>query len=101
MTQKRRYSRRKKDEPVGQADIFGKVHGLEKLVRPPEVIESEGLKVIRFVITEEDRAVPGYLDEVKEQARRLQPEAKSRGKPPWMSAEWQAKRRKRAAGQSA
>lgn len=100
MTQRRRYSRRK-EGAVGQADIFGKVHGLDKLVRPPEVIESEGLKVIRFVMTESDRIVPGYLEEVKAQARRLQPETKSRGKPPWMNAEWQAKRRKRAAGKSA
>lgn len=79
---------------VCQADIFGTIHGLDKLVQPPDVIESEGLKVIHFAISESDKAVPGYLAEVKEQARRLLPETKSRGKPPWMKAEWQAKRRK-------
>lgn len=92
--------RRKQSSRVkaGQADIFGEVHGLDKLVQPPDVIESEGLKVVHFAISETDKFVPGYLAEVKTQARRLQPEAKSIGKPPWMTAEWQAKRRKRNAG---
>ncbi len=83
---------------VGQADIFGTIHGLDKLVQPPDVIESEGLKVIHFAISESDKAVPGYLAEVKEQARRLLPETKSRGKPPWANAHWQAQRRKKKAG---
>lgn len=90
-------SRKKADVAVGQVDVFGKIHGLDKLVTPPEVIESEGLRVIHFAISEEDRATPGYLAEVKEQARRLLPETKSRGKPIWMDAGWQARRRKRSA----
>lgn len=94
MTQRRRTSLPR----VGQADIFGKVHGLDKLVVPPEVIEQDGLKVIHFAISEADKDVPGYLDEVLEQARRLEPEVKSRGKAPWMTAEWQAKQRKKKAG---
>ena len=85
---------RAKEAPIGQVDVFGTIHGLDKLVQKPDVIESEGLRVIHFAISEEDRVVPGYLAEVKEQARRLLPETKSRGKPPWMKAEWQAKRRK-------
>lgn len=92
-------SKRRKEAPIGQVDVFGVVHGLDKLVQRPDVIESDGLKVIHFAISESDRAVPGYLTEVKEQARRLQPEVKSKGKPPWMNASWQARRRKqRAAG---
>lgn len=83
----------------GQADIFGSIHGLENLVTPPAVVEVDGLKVIRFAISEQDKAVPGYLDTVMEKARRLQPEVKSRGRPPWMDANWQAKRRKARAGQ--
>ena len=79
---------------TGQADIFGTIHGLDKLVKPPEIIESEGLRVIRFAISEDDKEVPGYLQEVKLQARKLLPEAKSTSKPPWMNAAWQAKRRK-------
>lgn len=85
---------RKRRVADGQADIFGTIHGLDKLVHPPSVIESEGLRVIHFAISEDDMAVPGYFKEVKEQARRLLPETKSRGKPPWFSAYWQAKRRK-------
>lgn len=82
---------------IGQVDVFGTIHGLDKLVQPPDVIESEGLKVIHFALSEEDRGVNGYLDEVVKQARRLQPETKSVGKPPWMTSEWQAKRRKKHA----
>ena len=90
--------REAKEVPVGQVDVFGTIHGLDKLVQKPDVIESEGLRVIHFAISEEDMAVPGYLAEVKEQARRLLPETKSRGKPPWMKAEWQAKQRKNRVG---
>lgn len=79
---------------LGQFDIFNHVHGLDKLVQQPDVIESEGLKVIHFAISEEDKKVPGYLEEVTQQARRLEPETTSRGKPPWMTAAYQAKRRK-------
>ena len=89
---------RAKEAPVGQVDVFGTIHGLDKLVQKPDVIESEGLRVIHFAISEEDRAVPGYLAEVKKQARMLLPETKSRGKPPWANASWQAKRRKKKAG---
>lgn len=87
-------AKKRKEAPVGQVDVFGVIHGLDKLVQPPDVIESEGLKVIHFAISEEDRTVPGYLAEVKEQARKLVPETKSTSKPPWMKPEWQAKRRK-------
>lgn len=79
-------------------DVFGTIHGLDRLVQKPAVIESEGLKVIHFSVKEEDRMTPGYLAEVKRQARMLEPETKSRGKPPWANAAWQAKRRKRKAG---
>lgn len=85
---------RKNQPSIGQFDIFNTVHKIEEIVRPPDVIESEGLKVIHFAISEEDKKIPGYLDTVIKQARTLQPEVKSRGKPPWMTAEWQAKRRK-------
>ena len=87
-----------KEAPIGQVDVFGTIHGLDKLVQKPDVIESEGLRVIHFAISEEDRAVPGYLAEAKKQARALLPETKSSGKPPWMKAEWQAKRRKNRVG---
>ena len=90
--------KQKKGAQTGQVDVFGTVHGLDKLVRPPEVIESEGLKVIHFAISEDDKAVPGWLDEVKRQARRLLPEVKSRGKPVWLTSAYQTKRRKAKMG---
>ena len=91
-------TRRKQSSPkIGQATVFGTIEGLDKLVQKPDVIESEGLRVIHFAISEEDRAVPGYLDEALKQARQLVPEAKSSSKPPWMNASWQAKRRKQRA----
>lgn len=93
MTQKRGSST--KD---GQVDVFGTVHGLERLVAPPDVIEMDGLRVIHFAISEDDKFVPGYLATVKEKARRLSPEVKSSGRPAWMSAEFQAKQRKKRAG---
>lgn len=90
--------RKVKEAPVGQVDVFGTIHGLDKLVQKPSVIESEGLRVIHFAISEDDRAVPGYLQTAMSKARRLEPEVKSRGKPPWMTAEYQEKRRKIKAG---
>lgn len=83
---------------TGQVDVFGKIHGLENMVVPPEVIDQDGLKVIHFAISEEDKAVPGYMDIILEKSRRLQPETKSRGKAPWATVEWQTKRRKAKAG---
>lgn len=87
-------ARKKKKADAGQSDIFGKIAGLDKLVQQPDVLESEGLKVIHFAIKHDDKEVPGFLEEAMTQARRLLPETKSVGKPPWMSPEWQAKRRK-------
>lgn len=84
----------RKDAPVGQVDVFGTIHGLDKLVQKPDVIQSEGLKVVHFAISEEDKFTPGYLAEALKQARTLEPEVKSTSKPPWMNASWQAKRRK-------
>lgn len=99
MAQRRQYNRKIKEAPVGQVDVFGKIHGLDKLVDKPEVIESEGLRVIHLMIREDDKSTPGYIDTALGLARQLVPEVKSKGKPPWMNAEWQAKRRKaRATG---
>lgn len=94
MPQRKQSSRRKKDAPVGQVDVFGKVHGLDKLVDKPKVIEFEGLRVVHLMVRESDKEVPGYTDEALKLARQLAPETQSTAKPPWMRAEWQAKRRK-------
>lgn len=98
MAQRRQYSRAKKQAPVGQVDVFGVVHGLDKLVDKPTIIEDNGLKVIHLLIREEEKDTPGYIDEALKLARQMLPEAVSKSKPPWMDAAWQAKRRKRQAG---
>ena len=83
---------------VGQFSLDGDLFGLDSLVVPPEVIQDEGLKVIHFAISEEDKKIPKYLDTVKEKARLLQPEVKSKGKPFYLTAEYQARKRKQKAG---
>jgi hypothetical protein len=97
MKQKRRYSRAKK-ATAGQGTIFGEIEGLDELVDKPRVIESNGQKVVSLIIRETDEQVPGYVDKALEIARRLVPEVKSQDKPPWMSADWQANKRKKRAG---
>ena len=94
MAQRRQSSRKKKDAPIGQVDVFGTVHGLDKLVDKPTVVESDGLRVIHLLIKDKDKEVPGYIDMALKLARQLVPETQSTSKPPWMRAEWQAKRRK-------
>lgn len=87
--------RRKRKEPTtGQVDVFGTIHGLDKLVNQPTIIEDQGLKVVHLLIKDEDRDVPKYVETALKVARQLLPEAVSKAKPPWMNAEWQAKRRK-------
>lgn len=82
---------------VGQVDVFGVIHGLDKLVDKPTVIEDNGLKVVHLLVREEERNTPGYIGEALKLARQMLPEAVSKSKPPWMNADWQAKRRKYAA----
>ena len=88
---------RKQSVSVGQFSLEGTVYGIEKIVSPPEVIEDNGLKVIHMSISEEDNKVPGFTAEALRQARRLAPEVQSRGKPPWLTAAYQAKRREQRA----
>ena len=92
-------ARRKKTEQVGQGNLLsGEIEGLDKLVNKPEVLEHEGLKVIRLVIPEEDYNTPKYVDTALEIARRLAPDIKSKERPVWLQKGWQVKRRKRKAG---
>jgi len=98
MVQKRQSSRKVKDAPVGQVDVFGVIHGLDKLVDKPTIIEDQGLKVIHLLIREEEKNTPGYIEEALKLARQMLPEAVSKSKPPWMNASWQAKRRKEKLG---
>ena len=81
----------------GQIDVFGTVHGLERLVKPPSIIEVDGLRVVQVTVADRDDQTPGYTAEAINQARKLVPEVKSTSRPPWMNSEWQAKRRKKRA----
>lgn len=81
-----------------QLDIFGGITDISKLVDPaPSVIEKDGIKVVSVVVPRDKRELPGYIPEALRQARALLPEVKTKGKPPWYSAKWQAQRRKRKA----
>ena len=83
-----------------QFDLFGGVSDVTQLIDPePEVIERRGIKVVGIVIPENKVDIPGYIPEALRQARALVPEVQTKGKPPWLSAKWQAERRKRKANQ--
>ena len=84
--------------PANQFDLFGGVSDVTQLIDPePEVIERHGIKVVGIVIPEDKRIIPGYIPEALKQARALVPEVQTKGKPPWLSAKWQAELRKRKA----
>ena len=89
---------RNKGPTVGQFNLEGQIFGLEKIVSPPEVIEDRGLRVIHLAIGEEDNNIAGFTAEALRQARTLNPEVVSRGKPPWLTQAWQAKRRMKKYG---
>lgn len=94
-----RTSKTKQIQP-NQFDLFGGVSDVTQLIDPePQVIERHGIKVVGIVIPENKVDIPGYIPEALKQARALVPEVQTRGKPPWLSAKWQANRRKRRANQ--
>jgi hypothetical protein len=92
-------ARRKKVEHVGQGNLLsGEIEGLDKLVNKPEVLEHDGLKVIKLIVPEREVKTPGYVETALGIARKLAPDIKSKEKPPWLQKGWQTKRRKRQAG---
>lgn len=83
---------------AGQADIFGGINDVTRLINPePQVIERQGVKVVGVVIPQDKVGIPGYIPEALRQARALVPEVQTSGKPPWLSAKWQTQRRKKRA----
>ena len=93
---------KKKSKPkqvqAGQFDLFGGVEGVNELIDPkPEIIERNGIRVVGIVIPQNKLDLPGYIPEALKLARALVPEVQTSGKPPWLSAKWQAQRRKRKA----
>lgn len=91
--------RKKKVEQVGQGNLLlGTIEGLDKLVNKPEVLEHEGLRVIKLIIPKNEIDTPKYVETALELARKIAPDIKSKERPPWLRSEWQVKRRKRKAG---
>ncbi len=92
-------ARRKRVEQVGQGNLLsGEIEGLDKLVSKPEVLEHDGLKVVKLVIAQKELDTPNYVKTALGIARKLVPDIKSKEKPPWLQQGWQVKRRKKQAG---
>lgn len=92
-------ARRKKVEHVGQGNLLdGTIEGLDKLVNKPEVLEHDGLRVVKLVVPQKEYDTPGYVETALGIARKLAPDIKSKEKPPWLQQGWQVRRRKKQAG---
>lgn len=92
-------ARKKRIEHVGQGNLLsGEIEGLDKLVSKPEVLEHDGLKVVKLVIAQKEVDTPRYVETALGIARKLVPDIKSKEKPPWLQQGWQVKRRKKQAG---
>ncbi len=92
-------ARRKKATLVGQGNLIsGEIEGLDELVSKPEVLEHDGLKVVKLIIAQKELDTPKYVETAIGIARKLVPDIKSKEKPPWLQQGWQVKRRKRQAG---
>jgi hypothetical protein len=92
-------ARKKKIEQVGQGNLLsGTIEGLDKLVSKPEVLEHDGLKVVKVVIAQKEIDTPQYVETALGIARKLVPDIKSKEKPPWLQQGWQVRRRKQQLG---
>lgn len=90
-------ARRKKVVQAGQGNLLsGEIEGMEQLVNKPEVIEHDGLKIVKLIVPQGEP--PQYTDTALKIARQLAPDIKSKEKPPWLQQGWQVKRRKKQAG---
>jgi len=59
------------------------------------VLEVDGQKVVSFIVSEEDRHLPGYVEAITDKAKKLKPKVKSNNRQYWASLYWQKKRRMR------
>ena len=92
-------ARRKQEVKVGQGNLLdGTIEGLDKLVNQPEVLEHDGLKVVKLIVPQKEYSTPKYVETALGIARKLAPDIKSKEKPPWLQQGWQVKRRKKQAG---
>ena len=84
---------------VGQGNLLdGTIEGLDKLVNKPEVLEHDGLKVVKLIVPRNEYDTPKYVETALGIARKLAPDIKSQERPPWLQQGWQIKRRKKKAG---
>ena len=92
-------ARRKQSVQAGQGNLLdGTIEGLDKLVNKPEVLEHDGLKVVKLIVPQKEYDTPGYVDTALGIARRLAPDIKSQERPPWLQQGWQVRKRKKKAG---
>lgn len=92
-------ARRKKVVQAGQGNLIdGTIEGLDELVNKPEVLENDGLRVVKVIVPQKEYDTPGYVETALGIARKLAPDIKSQERPPWLQQGWQVKRRKRQAG---
>lgn len=92
-------ARRKQTKTVGQGNLLsGEIEGLDKLVNKPEVLEHDGLKVVKLIVPQNEYDTPGYVDTALGIARKLAPDIKSQERPPWLQQGWQIRKRKKQAG---
>ena len=92
-------ARRKKVVQAGQGNLLeGTIEGLEELVNQPEVLESEGLRVVKLIVPQKEYDTPGYVETALAISRKLAPEIKSQERPPWLQQGWQVRKRKKQAG---
>ena len=92
-------ARRKKIVQAGQGNLLeGTIEGLDELVNKPEVLENDGLRVVKVVVPQKEYDTPGYVETALGIARKLAPEIKSQERPPWLQQGWQVRKRKKQAG---
>lgn len=92
-------ARKKQAVQAGQGNLLdGTIEGLDKLVNKPEVLEHEGLRVIKIIVPQTEIDTPKYVETALAIARKLAPDIKSRERPPWLQQGWQVRKRKKKAG---
>lgn len=92
-------ARRKKIVQVGQGNLLeGTIEGLDELVSKPEVLEHDGLKVVKLIVPQKEYDTPQYVETALGIARKLAPDIKSQERPPWLQQGWQVRKRKKQAG---
>ena len=92
-------ARKKQAVQAGQGNLLsGEIEGLDKLVNKPEVLEHDGLRVVKIVVPQTEIDTPKYVDTALGIARKLAPDIKSRERPPWLQQGWQVRKRKKKAG---